>query len=168
MRPHNNNLQSTSHLYFMCIHETSLQNSGPVFTPGSTVRCPFDGSGYFLPHYICHGDINKMVSWLPWLLESRMEHFWLHHHSSFFLRTRLVTLPFYLHVPASIISLGVGFLSSSRILHVLRVLHASRSLRSISTLQGLQTVMQTVIYSIPGKDLPDENNKKTFPYCRYG
>ena len=46
--------------------------------------------------------------------------------------------------------LGIGFLSGSRILHVLRVLHATRSLRSISTLQGLQTVMQTVIYSIPG------------------
>lgn len=45
---------------------------------------------------------------------------------------------------------GIGFLGSSRILHVLRVLHATRSLRSISTLQGLQTVIQTVIYSIPG------------------
>lgn len=41
-------------------------------------------------------------------------------------------------------------MSGSRILHILRVLHATRSLRSISTLRGLQIVMQTVIYSIPG------------------
>ena len=51
--------------------------------------------------------------------------------------------------------IGVGFLSSTRIVHVLRVLHAARSLRSISILRGLQIVMQTVLYSIPGVALLD-------------
>ena len=46
--------------------------------------------------------------------------------------------------------LRAGYLGRSPVMNSMRVLHAIRSLRFISALPGLQTVIRTVVYSIPG------------------
>eukprot|EP00736_Rhodelphis_marinus_P007393 Rmarinus@m.11310 len=52
-------------------------------------------------------------------------------------------------VAVSFLGNELTFVSSGRVLRILRVLRAFRTLRSISVLRGLQTIVQTIIRSLP-------------------